>query len=86
MLRGPGAPGPDRGAGGDYLLVPPDHDGEIPDGHHVLGAADRPPLPSRSSENDRDELTDNDHGSIDLTFGPEPPNWVCPYSGHTDFP
>lgn len=30
-----GAPGPDRGAGGDYLLVPPGYDGEIPDGYHV---------------------------------------------------
>lgn len=39
------------------------------------------PLPSRSSENDRDELIYNDDGSIDLTFGPEPPtehreNWI----------
>ncbi len=30
-----GAPGPDRGAGGDYLLVPPGYHGEIPDGYHV---------------------------------------------------
>ncbi|NQU37097.1 MAG: DUF1254 domain-containing protein, partial [Actinobacteria bacterium] len=30
-----GAPGPDRGAGGDYLIVPPGYDGEIPDGYHV---------------------------------------------------
>lgn len=39
------------------------------------------PLPSRNSENNRDELTYNDDGSIDLTFGPEPPkvrsgNWI----------
>ncbi len=39
------------------------------------------PLPSRSSENNRDELTYNDDGSIDLTFGPEAPtdrrgNWI----------
>ncbi len=27
-----GAPGPDRGAGGRYLIVPDDYDGEIPDG------------------------------------------------------
>jgi hypothetical protein len=27
-----GAPGPDRGAGGSYLIVPDDFDGEIPDG------------------------------------------------------
>ncbi|MCZ4102589.1 DUF1254 domain-containing protein [Streptomyces sp. SID13666] len=30
-----GAPGPDGGAGGDYLLVPPGYDGEVPDGYHV---------------------------------------------------
>lgn len=39
------------------------------------------PLPSRSSQNNRDELIYNDDGSIDLTFGPEPPserrgNWI----------
>jgi hypothetical protein len=27
-----GAPGPDRGAGGRYLIVPDDYDGEIPSG------------------------------------------------------
>lgn len=27
-----GIPGPDRGAGGRYLLVPPDHDGPLPEG------------------------------------------------------
>ncbi len=30
-----GTPGPDRGAGRYYLLVPPGYDGEIPDGYHV---------------------------------------------------
>ncbi|NYF98768.1 DUF1254 domain-containing protein [Janibacter cremeus] len=30
-----GAPGPDRGAGGSYLILPPDHDGPVPDGYHV---------------------------------------------------
>ena len=30
-----GAPGPDRGAGGRYLIVPEGHDGEIPDGYFV---------------------------------------------------
>lgn len=30
-----GAAGPDRGAGGKYLIVPPDWDGETPDGYHV---------------------------------------------------
>ncbi|MET4049567.1 MULTISPECIES: DUF1254 domain-containing protein [unclassified Rhodococcus (in: high G+C Gram-positive bacteria)] len=30
-----GAPGPDRGAGGNYLLVPTGYAGEIPDGYHV---------------------------------------------------
>ena len=31
-----GPPGPDRGAGGKYLLLPPDYDGDVPDGHFVL--------------------------------------------------
>ena len=31
-----GRPGPDRGAGGRYLLLPPDHSGEVPDGYTVL--------------------------------------------------
>jgi hypothetical protein len=31
-----GRPGPDRGAGGKYLLLPPDHTGEVPDGYTVL--------------------------------------------------
>jgi hypothetical protein len=30
-----GAPGPDRGQGGKYLLLPPDHDGDVPDGYFV---------------------------------------------------
>ena len=30
-----GAPGPDRGQGGKYLIVPSDYDGEIPDGYFV---------------------------------------------------
>lgn len=28
-----GAPGPDRGKGGKYLILPPDYEGEIPDGY-----------------------------------------------------
>jgi hypothetical protein len=28
-----GAPGPDRGKGGKYLILPPDYQGEIPDGY-----------------------------------------------------
>ncbi len=31
-----GRPGPDRGAGGRYLLLPPGHTGEVPDGYTVL--------------------------------------------------
>jgi len=31
-----GAPGPDRGKGGKYLLLPPDHAGDVPDGYFVL--------------------------------------------------
>lgn len=31
-----GIAGPDRGAGGKYLLLPPDFDGPVPDGYHVL--------------------------------------------------
>lgn len=30
-----GGPGPDRGQGGKYLIVPTDYDGEIPDGYFV---------------------------------------------------
>ncbi|KAA0918404.1 DUF1254 domain-containing protein [Dietzia sp. ANT_WB102] len=30
-----GGPGPDRGQGGKYLVVPDDYDGEIPDGYFV---------------------------------------------------
>ncbi len=28
-----GGPGPDRGQGGKYLILPPDYDGEVPDGY-----------------------------------------------------
>ena len=28
-----GAPGPDRGAGGKYLILPPDYEGDVPDGY-----------------------------------------------------
>jgi len=28
-----GAPGPDRGQGGKYLILPPDHKGDVPDGY-----------------------------------------------------
>lgn len=28
--------GPDGGEGGRYLLLPPDHDGDVPDGYHVF--------------------------------------------------
>jgi hypothetical protein len=30
-----GAPGPDRGQGGKYLIVPPGYEGELPDGYFV---------------------------------------------------
>ncbi|MAC19578.1 MAG: hypothetical protein CMJ23_07915 [Phycisphaerae bacterium] len=30
-----GGPGPDRGQGGKYLVLPPDHEGEIPEGYFV---------------------------------------------------
>ena len=30
-----GAPGPDRGKGGKYLLLPPDYEGEVPEGYFV---------------------------------------------------
>jgi hypothetical protein len=32
-----GAPGPDRGAGGKYLIVPPDYDGPLPDSGFFVG-------------------------------------------------
>jgi hypothetical protein len=31
-----GATGPDKGQGGKYLILPPDYDGEIPDGYFVV--------------------------------------------------
>jgi hypothetical protein len=30
-----GAPGPDRGQGGTYLILPPEYDGDVPDGYFV---------------------------------------------------
>ena len=30
-----GAPGPDRGKGGKYLIVPPGYEGELPEGYFV---------------------------------------------------
>jgi hypothetical protein len=30
-----GIPGPDAGASGKYLIVPPDHEGALPDGYHA---------------------------------------------------
>ena len=30
-----GAPGPDRGQGGKYLILPPDYEGDVPDGYFV---------------------------------------------------
>jgi hypothetical protein len=30
-----GLAGPDQGAGGKYLILPPDHDGDVPDGYFV---------------------------------------------------
>jgi len=32
-----GAPGPDRGMGGKYLLLPPGYDGPLPDGGYFVG-------------------------------------------------
>ncbi|CAK9073371.1 unnamed protein product [Durusdinium trenchii] len=31
-----GRPGPDKGAGGKYLIVPPGYDGTVPEGHYVF--------------------------------------------------
>lgn len=36
-----GAPGPDRGAGGSYLIVPRGYDGEVPDGYFVAESPSR---------------------------------------------
>jgi hypothetical protein len=36
-----GAPGPDRGAGGSYLIVPSGYDGDAPDGHFVRESPSR---------------------------------------------
>jgi len=30
-----GIPGPDRGKGGKYIILPPDYEGEVPEGYHV---------------------------------------------------
>jgi hypothetical protein len=30
-----GPPGPDKGKGGKYLILPPDHEGDVPDGYFV---------------------------------------------------
>jgi len=30
-----GAPGPDRGKGGKYLILPPDYEGDVPEGYYV---------------------------------------------------
>ncbi len=35
-LEDVGAPGPDRGKGGKYLILPPGYDGEVPDGYFVV--------------------------------------------------
>ena len=32
-----GVPGPDRGLGGKYLLIPPGYDGPLPDGGYFIG-------------------------------------------------
>jgi hypothetical protein len=51
-----GLPGPDRGAGGRYLLLPPGYDGDVPDGgFHVSRART-----SRVNLIGRSFLTDND--------------------------
>jgi hypothetical protein len=36
-----GAPGPDRGQGGRYLIVPEDHEGDLPDGYFVARTPSR---------------------------------------------
>jgi hypothetical protein len=36
-----GAPGPDRGRGGRYLILPEDYDGEVPDGYFVARSPSR---------------------------------------------
>jgi hypothetical protein len=33
-----GAPGLDRGEGGKYLILPPDHEGEVPDGYFAVSS------------------------------------------------
>ena len=35
-----GLAGPDKGQGGKYLILPPDHDGDVPDGYFVAQLAD----------------------------------------------
>ena len=31
-----GPPGPDRAKGGEYLILPPGHDGEVPEGYFTI--------------------------------------------------
>ena len=65
-----GAPGPDRGQGGKYLIVPADYDGEIPDGYfvgrspsrHQLAGPARPPRRRQA----RRARTDVQGGAQDL--------------------
>ena len=35
-----GLPGPDRGQGGNYLIVPPGYDGPLPDSGYYVGRPD----------------------------------------------
>jgi hypothetical protein len=35
-----GAPGPDRGEGGKYLIVPPGYDGPLPEGGFYIAHAE----------------------------------------------
>ena len=51
-----GLPGPDRGEGGRFLLVPPDYDGPLPDSGYHLGHS----RTSRVLVLGRSFLTDND--------------------------
>jgi len=38
-----GSPGPDRGEGGRYLILPPDYQGPLPDGGFYIGTEERVP-------------------------------------------
>jgi hypothetical protein len=62
-----GLPGPDRGEGGKYLIVPPGYSGPLPDGYFIARLADQPHRvvrPVVPGEPCRSEAGGRDHQEI----------------------